>query len=141
MRRWLRHATPWGVEYPEFFITICCRPKGLNQLCHTKSGLATLKIAKEFHQKRKWSLSILLLMPDHLHAIVQIPERKRFSLVIGQFKQRVACKTSVKWQRGVFEHRIRHSGSWAEKFAYIKENPVAAGYAPNPEVWPWKWQP
>ena len=61
--------------------------------------------------------------------------------MIGQFKQRVACKTSVEWQRGFFEHRIRNSGSWAEKFIYIQENPVSAGYTSRPETWPWKWQP
>ena len=141
MRKWLNHEIPWEIEYPEFFITICCRPRGLNQLCHTNSGSAILRIAQEFHHKGKWSLSILLLMPDHLHAIVRIPGRRRFSAVIGQFKQRVACKTSVRWQRGFFDHRIRHPGSWAEKFTYIQQNPVSAGHTPDSESWPWKWQP
>jgi REP element-mobilizing transposase RayT len=141
MRKWLNHDTPWEVEHPEFFITLCCRPRGSNQLCRQGRAEHALQTAQEFHLKKKWFCSILLLMPDHLHAIVQIPERRRFSLVIGQFKQKTASLAKIRWQRGCFEHRIRHPGSFAEKLAYIQENPVSAGLVSLPEKWPWKWLP
>ena len=141
MRKWLNHETPWEIEHPEFFLTLCCRPRGSNQLCREDRAGCVLDAVKKFHQQHRWFCSIVLLMPDHLHAIVQILGRKKFSVVIGQFKQQTTVLTEISWQKGCFEHRIRHAGSFAEKFAYIENNPVESGLVSEPEKWPWKWQP
>ena len=104
------------MEYPEFIITICTRPKDLNQLCLLESSNFILRSAEEYHLLHRWHCSLMLLMPDHLHALIQVPERLN-------------------------DHRIRRSESLTEKWNYIVMNPVRAGFVSQPEHWPHRWSP
>lgn len=40
------------------------------------------------------------------------------------------------WQRGFFDHLLRNSESYAQKWIYVWENPVRAGLVNQPENWP-----
>jgi putative transposase len=42
------------------------------------------------------------------------------------------------WQSGFFDHLIRHSESYAEKWEYIRLNPVRTGLVKNCQEWPWQ---
>jgi putative transposase len=42
------------------------------------------------------------------------------------------------WQEGFFDHLIRHGESYAEKWEYVRLNPVRAGLVQDPEEWPWQ---
>ena len=79
-----------------FFITICCLPRGENQLA------------------------------------------RPMTRVVASFKEWIAKKSGVHWQRDFFDHRIRSWESAAEKAAYIRLNPVRAGLVANPEDWPYQ---
>ena len=137
-RRHLDHSTPWGVEYPEFFITLCCASKGLNQLCQEGVGEGVLNLIRKYQISRRWHCSIALLMPDHLHAILQIPARLQLVEVIRCFKQASAKQTGIRWQRGFFDYRIRNDESAQNKYRYIEMNPVRLGLVTNPTDWPWR---
>lgn len=137
-RQNLDHSSPWGVEYPEYFLTICCRKMGANQLCRDGIGPRVLELVRKYHQARRWHCSIVLLMPDHLHAIIQTPENLTLDLVVRHFKQACAKQTGVAWQRGFFEHRLRGRDSSQQKYRYIEMNPVRAGLVKKPEDWPWQ---
>ena len=53
-------------------------------------------------------------------------------------KEWVSKKTSVRWQRDFFDHRIRTWESGAEKANYIRQNPVRAGLVASPDEWPFQ---
>ena len=137
-RQNLDHSSPWGVEYPEYFLTICCRTMGTSQLCRTGVGEKVLELVRKYHQTRCWHSPIALLMPDHLHAIVQIPRDLTLVSVIRNFKQACAKQVGIAWQRGFFEHRLRGAESSQQKYRYIEMNPVRAGLVKKPEDWPWQ---
>ncbi len=42
------------------------------------------------------------------------------------------------WQKGFFDHLIRHSESYAEKWEYVCQNPVRAGLVAVAEDWQWQ---
>jgi putative transposase len=42
------------------------------------------------------------------------------------------------WRQGFFDHLIRHGESYAEKWEYVRQNPVRAGLAKDPDEWPWQ---
>jgi len=42
------------------------------------------------------------------------------------------------WQRGFFDHLVRSSESYAEKWEYVRENPVRGGWAGRSEDWPYQ---
>ena len=141
MRIWLKHKTPDWVEYPEFFITICTRPRRLNQLCTPRRSAIILHSAQEYHDRHRWYCSLMLLMPDHLHAIIQVPERLKFSQVIASWKSYLAKTLGIRWHPGFFDHRIRRYESLNEKWNYILMNPLREGLVKKPEEWPYRWSP
>jgi REP element-mobilizing transposase RayT len=137
-RRNLDRSTPWGVEYPEYFITICCRKMGTNQLCQPSVRERVLGLIRKYQEIRRWHCAIALLMPDHLHAIVQIPQNLTLVSVVRSFKQACAKQAGVLWQKGVFEHRLRGNDSAQQKYRYIEMNPVRAGLVKRAEDWSWR---
>jgi hypothetical protein len=42
------------------------------------------------------------------------------------------------WQEGFFDHLIRCSESYAEKWEYVRQNPVRAGLVQDADDWPWQ---
>jgi len=43
-----------------------------------------------------------------------------------------------KWQRKGWDSRLRRSESYAEKWAYVRENPVRKGLVKPPDDWPYQ---
>ena len=82
---------------------------------------------------------LLLAMPDHLHALLSFPRGERMDAVIRNLKRYVAKAGGVEWQDGFFDHRLRSDESFEEKAHYIRMNPVRAGFAHQPEEWPYAW--
>ena len=99
-------------------------------------------IPREFiTNARRWNLDLLLLMPDHLHALIGIDGRDSLSQLIRDYKRITAKLSGVEWQRNFFDHRLRHDESLTEKFAYICQNPVRAGLIQNEADWPYRFIP
>jgi len=137
-RRHLNHSTPWDLEYPEFFLTICCQPRGLNQLCRPGVGERVLGAARHYHQIGKWHCELMILMPDHLHALISPGRITCLDQMIRSFKSWTAKDTGIIWQTGFFDHRLRDGPSAAQKWKYVYENPVRAGLVKRSEEWPWR---
>ena len=142
-RKSLPHNLPSWVD-PEtavFFITICCTPKDENQLCTPEvSGGIFESVA--FRQSRgDWWVQLLLLMPDHLHALVSFPSDKDMTTVISPSKEFLAKKLSIRWQPHFFDHRLRSGESLRDKADYILNNPVRRGLIARTEDWSYVWMP
>ena len=80
-------------------------------------------------------------MPDHLHALIQVPERYKLTHVIASWKGYLARNLRIHWHRGFFDHRIRRSESLNEIWNYIVMNPVRSGFVKKPEEWLHRWAP
>jgi REP element-mobilizing transposase RayT len=52
-------------------------------------------------------------------------------------KQIATAETSPIWQRGFFDHVLRNDESYAQKWNYVRENPVRLGLVTNAEDWPY----
>lgn len=134
----LSHVPPAFVpDGSWFFVTICCARRGENTLCTPARGHAVLNDAATYHRRGHWRLHLLLLMPDHLHAIVAVGCGDRLSEVLRNWKRLTARTHGIEWQRGYFDHRLRAGESLELKARYIRENPVRAGLAARAEDWPW----
>jgi REP element-mobilizing transposase RayT len=42
------------------------------------------------------------------------------------------------WQEEFFDHVLRSSESYGQKWDYVKENPVRAGLVESSDEWPWQ---
>ena len=94
-----------------------------------------LDAAQFYHGHGRWFLHLFLLMPDHLHMLATFPDG-RVKETCGAWKRYVAGHFGVSFQPDCFEHRIRDAAEFAEKFEYIRMNPVRKGLVSSPEDWP-----
>jgi REP element-mobilizing transposase RayT len=95
-----------------------------------------LSAARTYHDLGRWHLHLLVVMPDHLHALIAFPPNRRMSTVVGSWKRHLAREHRMIWQSNYFDHRIRHTRELHESWAYLRRNPVAKGLCATPEAWP-----
>ena len=142
LRKQLDHTTHFAGRFGAvYFITICCDARGTNQLCNERISKVLFDTARIYHERDRWNLNLLLLMPDHLHCLIGIDGRDSLSHVIRDYKRITTKLASIRWQRNFFDHRLRHDESLAEKFAYICQNPLRAGLIREQQDWPYVFIP
>jgi putative transposase len=142
-RRALPHDPPHfiGTSDAIFFVTICCQPKGENQLCRPAIAHILFKAARFYEQRHEWYPHLLLLMPDHIHLLASFGPDAGMKNVVQRWKRYTAKHADVRWQRDFFDHRLRSEESFDEKAAYILRNPVRAGFVNKEEDWPYQLRP
>jgi len=137
-RKPLDHTPPAVARFGAvYFITSCCHQRKANQLCNEAVAKAIFDTAAQYDQQQQWYLLVLLLMPDHLHALVSVGGNTSLSKVVGNFKRATARYAQVRWQRNFFDHRLRHDESAVAKGDYIRQNPVRAGLIRSADDWPY----
>ena len=124
-----------------YFVTICCQPRGLNHFCREETAQIIFDTAKIYHEKMRWHLMLMLLMPHHLHALVSMDGRDSLAEMIRSYKRITTKLAQITWQRNFFDHRIRQDESLREKFAYIRQNPVRGGLTNCEDNWPYTLMP
>lgn len=113
----------------------------MNQLC-SEPVAATIWESISFRQQRgDWFMHLCLLMPDHLHALTSFSREQALTKTIANWKEIIAKKTEVIWQRDCFDYRIRSARDLQEKEDYILQNPVRKGLVSRAEDWKFVWRP
>ena len=107
-----------------------------------------LDAARFRHDNGIWFLALFLVMPDHIHLIAKFPMgaaaavsskppyRDGMEWVIADFKRWLATKFGLRFQRDFWDTRLRDEAQFAEKFAYICNNPVRKGLCQVAREWP-----
>jgi putative transposase len=141
-RKGLPHGTPpWIRRDAVFFITVCCADRETNQLC-LPAVAKTVFESVEFRVNRgDWWVHLLVLMPDHLHALISFPQDREMRKVVSNWKENLAKKAGIRWQRDFFDHRLRSDESYEEKARYIRLNPLRRGLILSPADWKFVWEP
>jgi putative transposase len=101
--------------------------------------------------KHPFNIIAMVVMPDHLHAIWQLPEgdanfSMRWSLIKAGFSRALPKTETIAdsrqnkrergiWQRRFWEHVIRDDTDLENHIAYIHFNPVKHGYVQRAADW------
>jgi putative transposase len=138
----LHHEVPHWVETGALFhIRIAVdREKEQSPLTDILLAQALLDSARFYEIKQRWYITLFLLMPDHLHAVLSFASDGSMSKVVGDWKHFQTHKHRIIWQEGYFDHRLRddeRSEQLSAKMNYIRHNPVATGLCIRTEDWPW----
>ena len=130
------HRGPIRIDVSDaiYFITIAASERGGTTM--TDRAAAILDSARHYQQSGKWFLHLLLVMPDHVHLLVHVPEGKSLADVISEWKHYLARTVGLSFQRDFFDTRIRDRAHFAEKWEYICRNPVTRGLTATPREWP-----
>ena len=138
----LHHRVPHWVEAGALFHIRVALDRAHEQRPLNDSLLAqaVLESAEIYHRKQRWQITLFVLMPDHLHALLIFAANESMSEVISDWKRFHARTNQVVWQDGYFDHRLRddeRGEQLSAKMNYIRRNPVAAGLCAKAEDWPW----
>jgi putative transposase len=69
-------------------------------------------------------------MPDHVHLFVRGNLDFALTHWVRLLKRELSSVIPIErphWQKGFFDHLIRNSESYAEKWEYVRANPVSRG--------------
>ena len=84
-------------------------------------------------------------MPDHIHLFIALPPTGTTLPKWVQMRRTVLGKELLRagiekphWQEGFFDHVLRSDESYAQKWDYVRLNPVRAGLSIGPEGWPYQ---
>ena len=138
----LHHGMPHWVEPGALFhIRIRLdRDKQQRTLVDPSLAPVLLDSVKFYEQNMRLHITLFVLMPDHVHAVLSFPRDKSMSEVMRDWKRFHTRMNRVMWQEGYFDHRLRPDERGAQlsaKLNYIRRNPVAAGLCARAEDWPW----
>ena len=56
-----------------------------------------LAAARFYHERERWNCRLFLLMPDHIHTLLEFPIESAMSRVLGEWKHYAARKWGVAW--------------------------------------------
>jgi putative transposase len=135
-RTQLHHDIPhWVEDGALFFITVNCKERGKTWLILPEIAMGLLEAARFYHERRKWQVTLFLLMPDHWHAILAFPSAGGMADALRDWKRFTSRQFGIVWQDGFFDHRLRDAREVQAKHDYIRHNPVRQGLCPGPEDW------
>lgn len=133
-------------EVGAYFLTICVKDRKqiLSNIVGATSGRPQIELTEIGHiveiairNIEKYypsvSVDIFIIMPDHIHLLLQIhtDENGRpmvaptIDRVVKQFKGYVSKKIGFPlWQKSYYDHVIRCEQDYAEAYEYIENNPI-----------------
>jgi len=131
------------VENPVYFLTF--RTDG------RKSILADKAIHDAFidfgHKALTRSIFVgrYILMPDHVHLFVKLPPpSENLSTWVKSLKNYLSKALKSRkvlaphWQKGFFDHVLRSTESYSDKWLYMVENSIRAGLVKDWSKWPYQ---
>ena len=124
------------INQPLYFVTFATRDRrSIRSL--DGAQLALQQYARCAIVKFNVALGRYVIMPDHVHLFVRGDRDLTLSSWIGGLKRAmsVAVNSPRLWQPGFFDHILRSDESYAEKWKYVRENPVRAGLVETADGW------
>ena len=80
-----------------------------------------------------------VVMPEHVHLLVNEPEKAVLSKAIQALKLSVAVQRPERpfWQSRYYDFNVHTNRKHVEKLKYMHRNPVVRGLVKKPEDWEW----
>jgi len=147
---------------PPFFFVTFCTARRRKILANIRAHSAFIDYGKRALDHNV-AVGRYVIMPDHIHLFVAGDHEFDLGISVRGLKRVVAAavtggrhgkdsaaetaaattsstveKSQPFWQRGFFDHLIRNTESYAQKWDYVRENPVRAGLVGRREDWPFQ---
>jgi putative transposase len=98
-----------------------------------------------WHDATSWRVGRFVVMPNHIHlfcAPAQSPP-SNISHWIRFWKSSISRKwprpdEQPIWHAGYWDRQIRRGEHYGDRWEYVRQNPVRAGFVQVPDEWPWQ---
>ena len=137
---------PWGLKrfqecHQLHFLTFSCYRRRAN-FRSADSCISFLSALERVRRQYELCVYGYVVMPEHVHLLVNEPERGRLAQAMQSLKQGVARRLALRaadpfWQARYYDFNIWSEGKLVEKLRYIHRNPVKHGLVERPEDWAW----
>ncbi len=98
--------------------------------------------------RRRYSMCVYgyVVMPEHVHLLVNEPERATLADAIHYLKLSFAKRLRSRngtiesrsfWQKRYYDQNVRHEREFSVKLRYLHRNPVKRGLVTEPAEWKW----
>ncbi len=145
MHKHLRRLERVWIDWPIYFITTCT----FNRRAILASKEVVTTLINEWRDARGrhgWAVGRYVIMPDHVHLFCRAElGAKALPVFMQRWKEwsskRMARELALSrtiWQEEFFDHVLRSSESYSQKWDYVRENPVRAGLVKTADEWPWQ---
>ena len=130
-------------DRPLYFITFCTHQRKPFLACDEVHA-AFAVFAKRAETSFNVAVGRYVIMPDHIHLFVRGADDFRLGhwialpkQVLGKAAKLPRAKAHL-WQEGFFDHVLRSNEGYAQKWNYVRENPVRAGLVGSAADWPYQ---
>src|SRR5215467_11842784 len=130
------------VRSPIYFVTACTQNR--RNILPTRAIHETfLRFGQEGPSHGAW-IGAYVIMPDHLHLFVATDDEQiAISAWMKSLKNTISKTLRENglappyWPKTFFDHLLRSSEAYSEKWNYVRQNPVRAGLVASVEDWPY----
>ncbi len=125
-------------EGDDHFITFSCHNR--KPCLNTPTSKDTFLNSLELTRKRyRFEVLGYVIMPEHVHLLVNEPETERLSKALQSLKLSVSKRLTPTpfWLPRYYDFNVFTHNKRVEKLKYMHRNPVTRGLVANPEDWPW----
>jgi putative transposase len=145
MHKHLRRLQRVWIDWPIYFITTCTFKR--RAILASKEVAAILTDEwRNAGSRHGWAIGRYVIMPNHVHFFCSAElGAKTLPMFLQAWKQwtskRIKCELNLAgtfWQEEFFDHVLRSSESYSQKWDYVKENPVRAALVKSSDEWPWQ---
>jgi len=137
---------PWGLKRFQqsrqlHFLTFSCYRRRANfATAESRAGFESS--LERIRQAYGLCVYGYVVMPEHVHLLVDEPERGGLAQVLQSLKQSVARTLALRapdsfWQARYYDFNVWSERKFVEKLRYIHRNPVLRGLVERPEDWRW----
>jgi putative transposase len=138
----LRRLDEIWVADPIYFVTACTNGRE-RRLANDDFQAIAIEVWRNCQEHCDWSIGRYVIMPDHVHFFAFDDHGKRkLSEFVGSWKEWTAkyCHRRLGfamplWQPEFFDHVLRSSENYDEKWEYVRNNPIRAGLVQSAEEW------
>ena len=133
------------LESPILLVTTCTFQRR-RELANATLHEICQEVWSSTEQLYGWIVERYVLMPDHVHFFCA-PRQDlcKLATFVGKWKEWTAkyaqqrCSAEMPfWQPEFFDHALRSSESYDQKWHYVRQNPLRAGLVKRPEDWPYQ---
>jgi len=138
-RRHPAHGVHIDLAVPTIvFLTVCTKDRA-RWLASEEAHSALLAAWEEANT---WKVGCYVLMPDHLHLFcapqaLDVPLDGWVRFWKSRFRK-LTSGNEWRWQSHHWDTRMRRTESYAEKWDYVRQNPVRAALVRDGEGWPFQ---
>jgi len=123
------------------FVTICTA--GRKPILANQEALTALLAA--WHHAADWQIGRFVVMPDHVHFFCTPAHEQAVSLTNWvRFWKSLTTRAWLHpeerplWQPDHWDRQLRREESYADKWEYVRLNPVRKKLAAGPDDWPYQ---